>query len=68
MAAALAKREASFRRWTSNSGTYSVEALLASYANGVITLEKRDGKKFKVEVTKLSQADQEFVVKWRQKH
>jgi hypothetical protein len=44
------------------------EASLTSYANGVVTLEKRDGTKIKVDVTKLSNADQQFVTKWRQKH
>jgi hypothetical protein len=64
-AAELADREASFRKWTSSNGSHVVEALLSSYANGSVTLEMRDGKKVKVDVTKLSEADQAYVTKWR---
>jgi hypothetical protein len=64
-AAAQAEREASFRKWTSSNGNHVVEALLSSYANGSVTLELRDGKKVKVDVTKLSEDDQAYVTKWR---
>ena len=66
-AAALANREASFRTWKSTNGNHSVEARAASYANGSVTLEMRDGKKVKVELTKLSDADQAYLTKWRRK-
>jgi SLA1 homology domain 1, SHD1 len=62
---AAAKREASIRKWTSSNGSHTVEALLATYFNGFVTLEMRDGKKIKVEVTKLSDADQKYIDDWR---
>jgi hypothetical protein len=67
-AAVLAEREAKFRKWTSSNGSHSVEALLASYANGFVTLEKRDGTRVRVELTKLSDSDKAFVKQWRQRH
>jgi hypothetical protein len=57
--------EAKFRTWTSASGKYTREAKIISYANGIVTLENRAAKRIKLDVTKLSEADREFVDKWR---
>jgi SLA1 homology domain 1, SHD1 len=65
---AVAIPEANFRKWTNSSANHSVEALLISYSDGFIMLEKRDGTKVKVDVTKLSEVDQAYVNSWRQKH
>ena len=37
-----------YRVWTSANGKYTNEAMITSYANGVVTLEKRDGTNTKV--------------------
>lgn len=55
--------EAKFRAWTSTAGT-TVEAKLISYANGSVTLESRQGKRTRVALDKLSDADNEYVKKW----
>jgi hypothetical protein len=57
--------EAKFRTWTSATGAFSTEAKLAGMANGTVTLIKRDGKSIKVPQDKLSDADREFIEKWR---
>ncbi len=62
---AAAKREASFRTWASSTGNHTTEAILLSYGSGSVTLERRDGKKIKVELAKLSDADRAYVEKWR---
>jgi hypothetical protein len=63
---AARQREASFRKWASADGKYTVEARAASYANGVVLLEKRDGKTSKVPLDKLSDADKVYMNKWRE--
>ncbi len=60
-----AEEDAKFRTWTSASGKYTQEAKIISYANGTITIESRQGKRVKVPLEKLSQADKDFVEKWR---
>jgi hypothetical protein len=60
-----AEEDAKFRIWTASNGTKSPEARIVSYANGIITIEKRDGKKAKVPLDKLSEPDKEYVAKWR---
>jgi len=62
---AAMEEEAKFRTWTSASGKHSTEARIVSYANGVVTLENRAGKRTKVEASKLSKADLVFVARWR---
>lgn len=64
--AELAKNEeAKYRTWTSAKGTFSTEAKIVSIGNGIVTLLKRDGKSIKVPQELLSDADREFIAKWR---
>jgi hypothetical protein len=60
-----ASEEASFRVWTSTTGAFKTEARIASLANDIATLVKRDGQKKQVPLDKLSEADQEFIKQWR---
>jgi hypothetical protein len=62
---AAIEEAARYRNWTSISGKHTIEAKIVSYANGVVTLENRSGKKIKVETTKLSDVDRVFIDKWR---
>lgn len=55
----------SFRTWTSAKGQFSLDAKLVSFANGKVTLERRDGKEVKVEIERLSESDKDFVERWR---
>jgi hypothetical protein len=64
-AARLAEEEKKFRTWTAKASGRRVEAKLISYANGVIILESRQGKRTRVALDKLSEADNAFVKKWR---
>jgi hypothetical protein len=60
-----ARREASFRNWKSADGKHTTEALLASYAVGIVTLERRDGKRNRVSVDNLSEEDRQYIETWR---
>ena len=55
-----AAEEAKFRTWTSTTGS-SIEAKFVSYASGKVTLEKRDGKRLTVDLSKLSQDDRDWL-------
>jgi hypothetical protein len=56
---------AKFRIWTSADANFSTEAKIISYGNGIVTLEKRDGKKIRVRLEKLSESDRTFINSWR---
>jgi general secretion pathway protein G len=60
-----AEEEASYRVWTSANGKMSPEAKIKSYANGVVTLETRNGKTAKVPLDKLIDEDKDFISTWR---
>jgi hypothetical protein len=60
-----AEEEAKFRTWTAASGKSTIEAKLVSYLGGVALLERRDRRRVRVPLEKLSEADQKFVEKWR---
>jgi hypothetical protein len=60
-----AEEDAKYRIWTSTNGKKSPEAKILSYSNGVVTIETRAGKKAKVPLDKLSDADKEYIAKWR---
>ncbi len=49
------------RTWKDATGKFSVKARFASYGNGVVTLEREDGKRIKVPLAKLSSADKEWI-------
>ena len=53
---------AEFRTWTSKSGKFTVKAEFLSFAEGVVNLQRADGKKIKVPLAKLSKKDQNYVV------
>ena len=53
---------AELRTWTSKSGKFTVKAELLSFAEGVVNLQRADGKKIKVPLAKLSKKDQNYVV------
>jgi len=52
---------AEMRRWTDSSGKNSIQAAFVSLANGKVTLEGENGKKFEIELDQLSKADQTYV-------
>jgi hypothetical protein len=60
-----AEEEARFRTWTSANGKFNFDAKLSSMASDTATLTGRDGKIKKVTVDKLSEADREYIQKWK---
>ena len=55
------KPERSSRTWTDAAGSHTIEAEFRGVVNGVVSLEKRDGKIVKLPVEKLSKEDQEWL-------
>ena len=49
------------RTWTSKTGKFTIQAELLSFAQGVVSLRRADGKTIKVSLAKLSKDDQNFV-------
>ena len=49
------------RTWTSQSGKYSVAAEIIGVKKGFVRLRRSDGKLLKVQISRLCQADQEFL-------
>ena len=49
------------RTWTSKTGKFTIQAELLSFAQGVVSLRRADGKTIKVPLAKLSKDDQNFV-------
>jgi hypothetical protein len=54
------------RRWT--SGGYSTQARLVTFADGIVVLEKSDGKTVSVPYAVLSPADQQFLDEWKRRN
>jgi hypothetical protein len=52
---------AKWRTWTAADGKHRTEAKFLKVANGVLTLEKKDGKTVEVRLEQLSSEDQDFV-------
>ena len=52
---------ASARKWTSDTGEFSVEAELVEAKGGNVRLKRQDGKIITVPLTKLSKADRDFL-------
>jgi endonuclease YncB( thermonuclease family) len=50
-----------FREWSSHAGKFKVDAVLVGLSAGVATLERRDGKRIRVPVEKLSDVDREYL-------
>ncbi|MBI83194.1 MAG: hypothetical protein CMJ81_08365 [Planctomycetaceae bacterium] len=53
---------ADLRTWTSKSGKYTVKAELLSFAEGVVTLRRADGRKIEIPIAKLSPDDRKHVL------
>ena len=53
---------AELRTWTSKSGKFTVKAEFLSFSEGVVNLQRADGKNIKVPLAKLSKKDQNYVV------
>ena len=52
---------ASARKWTDNTGKYSIEAILVEAKDGRVRLKRQDGKIITVPISKLSKADQSYL-------
>jgi len=57
--------EAKKRRWTDNTGTFHVEAVLMSFDDSSVTLKKRDGSHVTVPLERLSEVDRKYVEEQR---
>jgi len=55
--------KAAARTWTDNTGTYTMEAEMIHYVDGVVRLRKVRGPVISIALGKLSAADQEYVLK-----
>jgi hypothetical protein len=53
------------RTWTSRSGNFSVQAKYLSADETTVTIEKENGKKTIVEISKLSEPDQKYIERQR---
>lgn len=53
-------QEAAWRKWTSSTGSV-IEAKLVTMGNDEVTLQQRSGKQIKLALSKLSQADQDYL-------
>lgn len=61
------KADLTFREWTDVSGVFKVEAKFIQYVNKAVTLEKRDGSRVAVPLSKLSEADRKFALSEHEK-
>ena len=52
---------ASARKWTDNTGKFSVEAELVEATGGNVRLKRKDGKIMTVSVSRLSKADRDYL-------
>ena len=52
---------AALRTWSDATGKFKIEAELVSVEDGKVNLKRKDGQLFSILLTKLSQADQDFV-------
>ncbi len=52
-----------FRQWTDVSGKFKIEAKLVERSEVSVVLENRSGKRFNIQVSKLSKGDVEFLEK-----
>lgn len=53
--------QAEFRKWQDASGKFEIEAKLLTVAGDDVSLERPDGKKISIPLSKLSQRDRDFV-------
>ncbi|MCH8043368.1 MAG: hypothetical protein IID44_06575 [Planctomycetes bacterium] len=57
----LVAASASARKWTDNTGKFSVEAELVEAKDGNVRLKRKDGKIMTVPVSRLSKADRDYL-------
>ena len=57
----LVGQEAKLRTWTSSGGNYSIEARMVKSDETHVTLKKADGKTMRIEIARLSAADQKYI-------
>ena len=55
-------RAAEVRTWTDGSGSFSVEAQFVRLEGAKVVLEREDGKTVRIDLVKLSAADQHYVM------
>jgi hypothetical protein len=55
------------RTWTDSTGKFKIEARFVAQDKGKVTLEGKDGKRFEIEVTKLSAEDQKHLAELARK-
>ena len=57
------------RTWTDDTGQFQVDAIFIEFTDGLVHLQKRDGKRIKVPPERLSEVDNEWfrdIVKHRE--
>jgi hypothetical protein len=52
-----------FREWVDSSGGQKIVAKLLRFENGNITIEREDGKRFEVPLSRFSEQDRDYVVR-----
>jgi hypothetical protein len=55
--------EGALRTWTDISGRHQIEAALLTFASGVVRIREPNGQIYRVNISKLSMEDQEYVLK-----
>lgn len=55
------------RTWTDDSGVFKLEAKFIAQDKGKVTLEGKDGKRFEIDIAKLSAADQKHLAELAKK-
>jgi SLA1 homology domain 1, SHD1/HEAT repeats len=56
----VAESPQDFRTWHDTSGSFSVDAIMLSVQDGIVVLQKKDGKTIRVPIAKLSPADKKY--------
>lgn len=56
------------RTWTSAGGQHTMDAKLVGLAGGDALLENAEGRRVRVPLEKLSEADQQYIDQWRERH
>jgi hypothetical protein len=51
------------RTWTDITGRHQVQAALLTFADGLVRIREPDGQILRVNISKLSMEDQEYVIK-----
>jgi hypothetical protein len=62
------RRTDEMRTWSSADGKFTVEARLVEVLDGQPVLRNADGRRLRVPLEKLSEADRQYVAQWRELH